>query len=204
MDRRNYLAHLMRSPEGVAGLAASLAAGVITGLLTVPVAGFLCGAAVFSALVAVVTLSGQGSRIAVREQQRRTWAAARPFLEEAKETRKRLAAMRVPDAEVKAALELVATRGASYLSACLGAQSRDPLADDALAGSLSLADIYLKELDGAATERRFALPDGDPFPESRARVLAALKANAAILEKAALDLSGGLSPADRMVIKESL
>jgi len=48
------------------------------------------------------------------------------------------------------------------------------------------------------------LPDADPFADARERTLAALRDRASIIEHATLNLSGGLSSADRMEIKESL
>ena len=204
MDRRTYLKTLAGSPEGMACAAASVAAGAVAGFLSSAAVGAVTGAAAAVIAVSALTLSGAGSRIAARESQRRSWASARPHLEAAKAARSKLAAMRVPDAEVKAALQLVATRGAEYLAACESARSRDPLAEDALSESVALADIYLKELDGASTERRYGLPDDDPFADAKSRTLAALRDKAAVIATSALGLSDGLSPADRMEVKESL
>lgn len=188
----------------MAAVAVSVAAGLFAGFLSNAAFGTAAGAAALVAVASALTLTGSGPRIAARESQRRAWSSARTYLESARAARNRLAAMRVPDGEIKAALDLVATRGAAYLSACESARSRDPLAEDALSESVALADIYLKELDGASTERRFGLPDDDPFADAKARTLAALLDKAAIIGKATLGLSGGLSPADQMAVKESL
>ena len=184
--------------------ALSVAVGIGVGLVSGPALGIVAGVASYAVIFAIVMVSGLGSTMASSEMDRRAWSAARGHLAAAKEARNRLASMRVPDPEIKALLELAATRGVAYLAACESARSRDPLAEDALAECVSIADLYLKELDGAATERRYGLADADPFADARARTAAALRDKAAIIEKAALDLSGGLSPADRMGVKESL
>lgn len=204
MERREYLINLVTSPGGMAIDAAAVAVGIGVGLSSGPALGVVAGAATYAAVFTVVTISGLGSRMASAEADRHAWSAAKGHLAAAKASRDRLASMRVPDQEIKALLELAATRGAAYLAACETARSRDPVAEDALAECVSIADLYLKELDGAATERRYGLADADPFADARARTAAALRDKAAMVEKAALDLSGGLSPADRMGVKESL
>jgi len=204
MNRREYIINLAASPVGIALGAVAVSVGGFLGIRIGPVVGLVSGLATLGGFLLVLSLAGVGSALAAAEQARRVWAAARPRLDVARDARNRLASLRVPDPEIKAMLELVATRGTAYLSACESTRSHDPLAEDALTESVSIADLYLKELDGAATEKRFGLADADPFADAKARTRSALLAQAAVLEKATMDLSGGLSPADRMEIKESL
>lgn len=204
MNRREYVRNLGASPVGIALSAVAVSAGGFLGIRIGPVVGLVSGFVALAGIFLVLFISGIGSRLAAAEQGRRAWATARPRLDAARDARNRLASLRVPEPEIKALLELVATRGMAYLTACETARSHDPLAEDALAESVSIADLYLKELDGAATEKRFGLADADQFADARARTRSALLAQAAVLEKATMDLSGGLSPADRMEIKESL
>ncbi|MBU0926116.1 MAG: hypothetical protein KKA67_00045 [Spirochaetes bacterium] len=204
MDRREYISNLARSPLGLASAGAALIAGAAAWASIGPVAGILLAAGSLAALAGVETVTGLGSKAASAEAARRAWASSRRYLAEAKERRTRLATMRVPDPEVKALLELAATRGSAYLTACETARSRDPLAEEALADCVSLADLYLKELDGASTERRYGLEDADPFADAKARTVAALIDRAAVIANSTLALSGGLSPADAMDVKERL
>jgi len=204
MNRRDYLKNLTASPVGLALVAVALALGALVGVRVSPAVGIAAGFCSLFGAFGVLSMTGLGSRLATGELERRTWNAARPFLDVAKDARNRLATLRVPDPEIKSLLELLAARGAAYLSACESARSRDPLAEDALAESVSIADLYLRELDGAATEKRYGLADADPFADARGRVRAALMDKATVIEKATLGLSGGLSPADRMEVKESL
>lgn len=204
MNRREYVRNLAASPAGIALCAVAVSAGGFLGIRVGPAVGLASGLATLGGFLLILSISGIGSALAAAEQNRRTWAAARPRLEAARDARNRLASLRVPDPEIKKLLELVATRGTAYLAACESARTHDPLAEDALAESVSIVDLYLKELDGAATEKRYGLADADPFADARARTGSALLAQAAVVGKATLDLSGGLSSADRMEIKESL
>ncbi|GAB1457550.1 hypothetical protein MASR2M48_28580 [Spirochaetota bacterium] len=204
MNRNEYLRKLFVSPLGIGIIAVSIVSGLGLGLGVNAGLGIATAAGSFVALGTLVTMTGIGSRAAMRESDRRAWSTAATHLEEARAHRHRLATMRLPDPEIKALLALLATRGSAYLAACESARSRDPLAEEALADGVALADLYIKELDGAATERRYGLADADPFVEARSRTSAALLDKAAIIEKATLALSGGLSSADRMELKESL
>jgi hypothetical protein len=185
-------------------VALGVATGVLTGISAGMLPGIAAGAAALALLHAAATLSGFGPRAAAAEGERRAWAEAGRHLEAAKAQRDRLSSLRVPDPEVKSLLEFAAMRGSSYLSACHAAKTRDPRAEDALAECVNLADLYLKELDGQATEKRYGLADADPFADARERTTSALRDSIAIIEKATKDIGGGLSPADRMEIQESL
>jgi hypothetical protein len=204
MNQRDYFSSVARSPLGISIVAIGATAGGLAWANAGIVPGIAVGAAALAVLHAAAALSGLGPRAAAAEVERRAWADARHRLEEAKANRNRLASLRVPDPEVKALLELAALRGSSYLSACLAAKTRDPRAEAALADCVGLADLYLKELDGAATEKRYGLPDADPFADARNRTVAALRDKVVIIERAAMDAGGGLSPSERMDIQESL
>lgn len=204
MEVRRYIRLYAVSPLGLALSAASVAAGVAVGIAVNPVAGLVAAIAAEVAAFAVATASGLGPRAAVAEQDRRAWAEAAELLESVRLDRDRLATMRLPDDEIGSLVKLAATRGASYLAASRNARSRAPQAEEALSECLAIADLYLKELDAASTERRHGLDDADPFADAKQRARAALIDKAAVIEKATRDLSGGLSPADAMEIKERL
>ena len=204
MIQREYLGGLARSPMGISMTALAAALGGLTGVSAGVLPGIAAGVVALAVLYAAATLSGFGPRAATAEGERRAWMDARRHLEAARVQCDRLSSLRVPDPQVKSLLELAALRGTSYLSACHAAKTRDPRAEDALAECVSLADLYLKELDGQATEKRYGLADADPFAEPRERTVSALRDKIAIIERAAKDIGGGLSPADRMEIQESL
>ena len=204
MQVRQYIRNYAFSPLGLAngGLAllAGLAAGSNTGILV----GVLSALASFAAVFVLALYSGLGPRFAAAEGERRQWAATKEHHAAARAGQKRLASLRVPDPAVKALVDLAAMQAGMYLSACDKARQRNPLAEDAIAECLELVDLYLKELDDASTERRYALADNDAFADAQERVSAALRDKAAVLEKARLDMEGGLHREDRMAIKEQL
>ena len=196
--------NLASSVPGMAMMALALVVGTVLGLKVGVAVGMAAGILTLAADVVVLTVSGVGPRLAAAEADRQQWTNARPYLDAARANRDRLGTMRIADDDVKAMLQLAAERATRYLAVCESARSRAPLAEDALADCLSIADLYLKELDGASTERRYKLPDADPFVDARTRTLAALRDRVAILDKAIQDLDGGLTSADRMEIKEML
>lgn len=201
---RTYIASLATSAAGLSISVLALVAGTLVGAKAGAPLGLAAGIVVLVASFLVLTASGLGSRLAVAGMERRRWAEAQGHLEAVRANRDRLGTIRIVDDEVKAMLRLAAERATRYLAVCASARSHDPLAEDALADCLSIADLYLKELDGASTERRYNLPDADPFADARTRTVAALRDRLAILDKSILDLEGGLTSADRMEIKETL
>jgi len=182
----------------------ALVVGTLVGLKAGAAVGTTAGIIALAAAFVILTMSGAGSRLAAAEVERREWSDARRYMDAVRDNRDRLATIRITDSDVRAMLQLAAERATRYLVACESAHSRAPLAEDALADCLSIADLYIKELDGASTERRYGLPDTDPFADARDRTLAALRDRIAILDKSILDLDGGLTSADRMEIKETL
>ncbi|HUW69948.1 MAG TPA: hypothetical protein VMX33_06915 [bacterium] len=204
MTRRTYLINLATSMAGVAMALLALVVGTLVGLKAGAAVGTTAGIIALAAAFVILTMSGAGSRLAAAEVERREWSDARRYMDAVRDNRDRLATIRITDSDVRAMLQLAAERATRYLVACESAHSRAPLAEDALADCLSIADLYIKELDGASTERRYGLPDTDPFADARDRTLAALRDRIAILDKSILDLDGGLTSADRMEIKETL
>lgn len=204
MTGRTYLRNLASSVPGIAMMVLALIVGTVIGLRAGVAVGIVAGILTLAADVAVLAVSGAGPRLAAAEADRQQWSKARPYLDAVRANRDRLGTIRIVDNDMKAMLQLAAERATRYLAVCASARSRAPLAEDALADCLSIADLYLKELDGASTERRYRLPDADPFVDARTRTLAALRDRVAILDKAIQDLDGGLTSADRMEIKEML
>lgn len=204
MNSRQFMGNYLSSVVGIASVAAAFAAGFVAyrsfGILA---AAIVCLVA-FALILALTLVTGLGSRAAVAERDRRTWMENAAHLEESGSAAARIASMRIPDSFVKTAAELVALRSRIYIEACKNARSRDPRADEAITESLHILDLYLKELDDASTERRFGLPDDDPFVNARKRVTVALGDKAALLEKAAMDVSNGIDRGDDMDIKETL
>jgi len=204
MTRRTYLINLVTSPAGIALAVLALVVGTLLGLKVGAAVGVVAGVLTLAADLAVLTISGAGSKLAMAETDRREWSKARLYLDTVRQNRDRLATLRITDTDVKAMLQRAAEGATRYLVACESARSRAPQAEDALADCLSIADLYIKELDGAATERRYGLADADPFVDARNRTIAAMRDRVAILDKSVLDLNGGLTSADRMEIKETL
>jgi len=199
-----YINDYARSPLGIANAGLALVAGFAIGSLAGGLAGFLSGAVSLGVVFVLALYSGIGPRFAAAERERQHWASSKERLAEARTRQKRLASLRVPDPAVKQLVDLVAMQAGMFLGACEKARQRDPLGEDAIAECIELVDLFLKELDDASTERRYKLPDNDPFADAKERISAALRDKASVLEKARLDMEGGLQREDLMAIKEQL
>lgn len=202
---RDFLRWYVRSPLGMAALVASAAAGAGIGLAGVALpAAVGIGAGTFLAASAIAFASGAGAKAAVRERERDLDASLAAGIAAAAKDRDRIAALRVRDPEVASASAAFALAFGEYLDACRREGTRDPRADDAAREVLEALTAYLRELDGTATERRFDLPDADPFPEAKARTLAFLKERTAYVRERRLSVDGGLGGSDKLAIREEL
>lgn len=206
MKTAEVLRAYLRSPLAIASAGTALLLGAI-GLFLLggsALLGLLGGAALWLAFsaVAVQTRIGAASVVAVRDadEGRRTLEA----VEAAVRARETMARLRLPDPEVAAKLEYLVQASGEYLESARRAGSHSPQADARIADSLDIVNLYLKELDEASTERRYGLPDADPFADAKARVLAALLDNATLIRNERIALEGGLPPEALMRVKEEL
>lgn len=183
---------------GIAGLAAGFAVGLPAGIAIL--AGFGVAAvvgliALFSGLGPKAALAAQDSALA-RERARKLLLA--------EESREKLVRMRIPEGRAAEAVALVALAGGEYLDACKREGTDDPIADAALAEAVEIVDIFLKEKNEAATEKRFGQEDKDPFADAENRVVAALKDKAGLLRERRIQIDGGLPAAGRMSVREEI
>ncbi len=183
----------------------ALAIGVAASLLGLkPGASALACAVAFAAFVAAALASGFAQRAAVSEAGRAGGAQADSRLSEAASARARLAALRIAEPSVAQARDLVVLEAGRLVEDCRRAGTYDPEAVQAAVDSLGLVDAWLKEADSSAIERRFDLPDADPFPEAAKRTAEALRGKAALIASGRARAVGEPPPSDRMAIEEEL
>ncbi len=204
MKIREYFFYFLVSPAGAVSTVAALAAGLAVGAAVNMAAGSITAGAALLGLHLAAFFTGLGSRFAVRERDRRIWQGERLRLENVRQSQARLASMRIGDPAIKRLAETAAMRAGEYYSACIRRKTHDPKATGAAAECLELLDVFLTELDESATERRFDMPDANPFADAKERISAALNERIAILGKSTLDIEGGISAKDRLEIKEQL
>ena len=205
MGLSEYLHWYFRSTLGAVNLLATalgLAVGLFLGF-SVPLAAAAAGG-LGIALGAGALASGFGARAAAATRLAQIDRTNAERVASAKALRDRLARMRVHPGPVADALQLVLLSSGEYLEACTREKKYDPLAADALREAIELLDIYLKEKDEAATERRFSLHDADPFADEESRVVLALGEKAALLRERRIQIDGGLAAAGLMAVKEDL
>ena len=194
-----------RSPLGIGVFVLAIAAGAGARLLGLHLApSVLAGLGVFGlSLIAVLAL-GLLPRAAVAEIDREFREKADARLAEAGAARKRLATMRIAAPAVAQARDLLVLEAGRLVEDCGRAHTYDPEAVQAVIDGPELVDAWLKEADESSTERRFGLPDANPFPEAARRTAEALAAKAAIVSAGRAAAVGQIRGADRIAIEEEL
>jgi hypothetical protein len=205
MDIRRFFRAYARSPLGIASLIAAVGvatAAMIMGAL--PSVALLAGLGLFAAIAVVSLALGFGQRAVLVEAGREDEAQAFLRLSEAAEARKRLAALRIADPELAAARDLLVLEAGRLVEDCRRAGTYDPEAVQAVVDAPQLVDAWLKEKDESSVERRFGLPDANPFPDAARRTAEALRAKAALVSARRAAAIGELPGADRIAIEEEL
>ena len=194
-----------RSPLGIGVFALAIATGAGAGLMGLNlVPSVLAGLGFLGlALVAAVAF-GLMPRAAVAELDREFEERAAARLAEAAAARKRLAAMRIVDPAVAQARDLLVLEAGRLVEDCGRAHTYDAEAVQAVIDGPDLVDAWLKEADESSIERRFGLPDANPFPEAARRTAEALAAKAALVSAHRASAVGEISGADRIAIEEEL
>ena len=205
MQPRRFVRASARSPLGIGLFVLAIATGAgarLIGFNLVP--SVLAGLGLLGlSLVAVLAL-GLMQRAAVAEIDREFGERAAARLAEAAAARKRLATMRIADPAVAQARDLLVLAAGRLVEDCGRAHTYDAEAVQAVIDGPDLVDAWLKEADESSIERRFGLPDANPFPEAARRTAEALAAKAALVSAHRASAVGEISGADRIAIEEEL
>jgi hypothetical protein len=205
MKPRQFVRAAARSPLGIGVLVFSVAASVgarLAGLglgLSI-LAGLGCLGGSLFALLALGLLQ----RAAVAELGRTFDEEVARRLAEAGAARKRLAVMRIADPAVAQARDLLVLEAGRFIEDCGRARTYDPEALQAVSDGPILVDAWLREADEMSVERRFALPDANPFPEAARRTAEALATKATLIAARRAAAIGEIPGADRLAIEEEL
>lgn len=205
MDLRQFARSYARSPLGIVSLFAAAGAGAAAlALGAPPAASLLAALAALALLVGLGLALGLGQRAAAAELEREAGAKAGSRLAEAASARARLASLRLAQAEVAAARDLLVLEAGRFIEGCERAGTYDPEGVAAVVDSLALVDAWLSEADASSLEGRFGLPDASPFPEAASRTAAALRDKAVLVSARRVAATGELPGADRIAIEEEL
>lgn len=205
MSFKEFLSWYFRSVLGIASLFAGLGsavAAVASGASLMLALAFGMGIPLMTAGVSLATGFGARQALAARDAARSRQDMQ--MLEDFSAQRAKLASMRVREPLLKASVDLVILAAGDYLAAARLRGRRDPLAEAALGDAIELVDLFRAEMDERAKERRFDLPDRNPFADAENRVADALKEKAGIISKSTDAISGVLPAEDRMSISEEL
>jgi len=205
MDIREFSRAYARSPLGILSIFAALAAGTAAGLLGLPpVFASLVALGAFAALLFLALGLGFGQRAAVAEADRAALSNAASRLAEAARAAARLASMRLGQADLASARDLLVLEAGRFIEGCRRVGSYDPEAVAAVQDSLTLVDAWLREADESSIEKRFDLPDANPFPEAVAATAKALRDKAVFIAARRARIVGEVSGADQIAIEEEL
>jgi hypothetical protein len=205
MEGSEFLRRYARSPWGIASVFVALGAGAVSAALGAGIAGGLgMAAAAAAACFALGLGTGLGQRAASAEGDREATGRAAERIAAAAEARSRLALLRLPGGKVADARDLLVLEAGRLAESFARSGAYDPQAAQAVHDALALVDSWMKERDEASTERRFGLPDADPFPQAEERTAAALREKAALIASRRAAASGEIPPADLMAIEEEL
>jgi len=205
MNSRDFARRYARSPWGIGSAFLALGAGLLAAALGAsPVAGMGAGVAVLGACLGLSLATGLGQKAAVVEAERDSLARASDRMRLVAEARARLEALRLPAGEVARARDLAALEAGRLGETFARSGAYDPEAAQAVLDCLEIVDAWMRERDQAATERRFDLPDADPFPEAERRSAAAIREKAAIVARRRAAAAGDIPPADLVAIEEEL
>jgi hypothetical protein len=152
----------------------------------------------------VLIQSKLGATAIVRARDRERALSAERANAQAQLACERLARLRLPDEDLIKTRDYVAQSAGEYLAAAKRQKTHSPVAAERIADSLQTIDLYLKEIDEAATEKRYGLKDSDPFADAKVRVENALLENARVLREERIRIDGGLPPALAFEAKEEL
>ncbi len=205
MDSREFFWRYSRSPWGIGSAFVALGAGGASMAIGAgPLGGLGVAVAVAAGSIILSLATGIGQRAAVAEGERAAEGRAAERLDAAAAARARLAALRLPEGEVAKARDLIVLEAGRLVDAFVVSRGCDPEAAQAVLDSLELVDAYQRERDQASTERRFGLPDADPFPEAERRTAEALRGKAALIAARRAGAAGEIPPADLIAIEEEL
>jgi len=205
MDLRDFSRAYARSPLGVGSFLAAVGSGFASALAGLALAAaILLGMGVFVAILAFALATGFAQKAAVSESDRDSRAAAEARLSEAASARSRLAALRLADARVSAARDLLVLEAGRFVEDCRRAGTYDPAGVEAIVGSLEIVEAWLEEADESSVEKRFGAAAEHPFPEAAERAADALRARADLVSERRSSATGEVSGADRLAIEEEL
>jgi hypothetical protein len=205
MDIRDFSRAYAKSPLGIGSVLAAVLAGIAASQFGLGLGPSLLVALFgFAILFLLALILGVGQRAASAELGRESGAKAAARLAEAAGARERLAAIRLAQPELAAARDLLVLEAGRFVEDCGRVGTYDPQGVAAICDSLALVDAWLKEADESSIEKRFELPDANPFPEAAKRTAQALKDKAAIIAARRAAATGEMPGADRMAIEEEL
>ena len=206
MKMKDILASYLRSALNIGVGAVSIVfalATVIWGGAPVPLA-FGGAVLVYGIVSSLLLLSRRGAKSVVKEQDYLHFLKVSEKIQEASDVRDRISFLRISDTEVAQAVQYFLLVSGQYLDTCRRERTYDPVAHEAMNGVLTVLQALLNEYDEASTEKRFNLPDENPFPDAKARCISAIRDASAVIKERRISIGGGMTGDDVLSSREEL
>jgi hypothetical protein len=145
-----------------------------------------------------------GAKAIVAARDRENAERAEGAVAAAQADYERLSVLRLADPELAKTRDYLAQMAGEYLAAAKRQRTHSPVADQLIREGLETIDLFLKESDEAATEKRYGLADADPFADAKTRVQNSLLEKASALREERIRIDGGLPPVLAYEAKEEL
>jgi hypothetical protein len=110
---------------------------------------------VYSALTGALFFSRRGAREVVAESEEDRLKKVRDKIDASAALRERISVLRIGDDRMARAIEFFLQESGSYLEKCRELSSYSPLANERIERVLEICQVFLGELDEAATSRRY-------------------------------------------------
>jgi hypothetical protein len=206
MEVRRALRLYLKSPLNLA-LAGAAGGLLLLTLLFAPAALPLAAplvAIAYAGLTAALFLSRRGAQAVAAEAEEERRRRILERIGRFRELRERIAYLRIGEEEMRKAVEHFLLVSGEYLDRAAELAVYSPPCNQAIEEVLEIVQIYLKELDESATERRYAVRDPRDFADYQERTLAAVRERARLIKEKAVEFFDELTPEERMRVLEEM
>jgi len=194
------------SPTGLTVLGLSVFAGAVVASTVSPLGALAVIPAVWILFSLLLFSVGIGTTAVVNERSRLRRGIERDLLHTASSRTKRIGRLRLPDPEMKKLTEHISYTAGEYCRTARASQTYDPKAHHAIEECLEIIDAWLAGRNRISARHHYGDQQLDPeyMANLDARTRSLLTDRVSIIERATLQISGGLTPDDILTIKEEL
>jgi hypothetical protein len=149
-------------------------------------------------------LSKAGARGIVAEKAEERNEKTQKRIQDAAETRDKIAFLRIGDQEVRKSIEYLLLVSGEYIQKCRELGRFSPAANERIQQVLEVCQIYLKDLDESSTEKRYKIEEDPNIEDSRDRTIRLIRECAIDIKKRSIDDFTDITLEEKMEIMEEM